>query len=188
VEEEGDREGEDEEMESNSNYEGSNSQDGSGHNSNDDDSAGATSAESGSASGSSKPSESSSSNKRSIETIFGLSTTTSETFDRSESPGSGSGDDCPNYEDLEHKMTHGGETSNSVDDGFVSNYGPSKQGRHKSKGETEIPIPIVEAFTNHDAQSGMYGPSKQAHDAKSKRKHSIFESSPMIYPSDSEPI
>lgn len=142
---------------------GTNSHDGSGHNSNDDDSAGTTSAESGSSknSGSSKTSSSDykDSNKRSSQNSSDpTSSSASDNFERSESCGSGSGGDSP--------PPDGDDRTSDKGEGFVSNYGPSKQGRRQKRPKDSNDMEVE----HPDVQSGLYGPSKQAYDAKAKSK------------------
>ena len=158
-----------EEDDSMSNDDGSNSNDGShcqdnsGQNSNDDESAGSgrTSAESSGSGGGSNESNSSAqssfndkSNKESVVT----DPTSSDNFERSESCGSDNGGDSPPPD------------GSDMERGFISNYGPSKTAGAKSNNRlkrTQSAL-AVEGVINHDAQSGLYGPSKQAHDAKIK--------------------
>ena len=151
---------------SNSN-DGSNCHDGSGQNSNDDESAGSgrTSAESSGSGGGSNESNSSaqsSSNDKSNKESAATDPTSSDNFERSESCGSDNGGDSP--------LPDGSD----MERGFISNYGPSKTAGAKSNHRLKRTLSgseraeTAEGVVNHDAQSGLYGPSKQAHDAKIK--------------------
>jgi hypothetical protein len=84
----------------------------------------------------------------------------SDNFERSESCGSGSGGDSPPPEGDDRSGDGKGN------EGFISNYGPSKQGRRQKRfKDIEMEHP--------DVQSCLYGPSKQAYDAKAKSKMAL---------------